>query len=145
MLIRYNGPKAKKYDTIAGTGLVWTPEQPVHDVDEKAAAILLKPPTVFTADGEEPAKVVAPSGTLEELAAKAAAEEAARRDAEEKAALIQKDASQDKKDDDGLPPPSALDPLAVARAEAKAMGLNVHHNAKLETVLKAIADHKAKG
>lgn len=46
MKIIYVGKKPSKNDTVAGTGLVWAPEQ-VHEVADDAAARLLKHPDVW--------------------------------------------------------------------------------------------------
>lgn len=52
-LIKYIGEKKLKRDTVAGTGLTWTPGQ-VQEVDNAAAAFLLKYPSVWEEDSDEP-------------------------------------------------------------------------------------------
>lgn len=50
--IQYVGKKPSRPDTVAGTGLIWTPGQ-VHAVEEDAALKLLKHPDIWESIGTE--------------------------------------------------------------------------------------------
>lgn len=57
--VKYVGPKHGKRDLTAGTGLVWDPGQ-VHEVNDDAAAILLRSPDAWVAVGKGPSVTALP-------------------------------------------------------------------------------------
>lgn len=54
--IAYVGLKARKEDTVAGTGLVWVGKGDTHTVSKRDAALLLKHPDVWAEVDEENTK-----------------------------------------------------------------------------------------
>lgn len=63
--IAYVGKKPERTDTVAGTGLVWTPDTQ-HDVSEAVAAKLLEHPDIWACVGEKDADVPAETPAIKE-------------------------------------------------------------------------------
>lgn len=64
--VKYVGPKERKYDTVAHTPTIWTQEEPVQEVEESVAELLIKHEGVWELATEAKAEAPKKEAVVEE-------------------------------------------------------------------------------